>query len=315
MKKLTAMLAGTAFSLSGCETLSLDEPKTLGEINTGYNYIPVDPLAVGISIEPPAVPADASGWTRNALRYARCASRRGTDPKKDPPDVMDALPDHTVRMAMREISGGGNLGFGPVGFTGSGKSYQVVVDSIFADTANVRFAVRIVGVDKQSQSLGSLSEKIADDTVIDAKRLESGENAPAGYEEVTVPVYVGIGLRLTANLFAKKGGFDLGNLGGLAAKAEAEQVSGSLTMQTLGVYNQQVAATYAIPNKLDSTAIENALVALGAVKAIVYDKDTGTRPRITGIYNPLPTSDPKLINKIYSELAKSPVPWQPCDAA
>lgn len=313
MKNLVLVLL-SGIALGGCGTLQLNEPKTLGEINTGYNYIPVDPLGVGVSIEPPPLGPNVSGWDRIALRYARCASRRGRDPKKDFPDVMDALPDHTVRMAMRRISGSGNMGFGPVGFTASGNSYQVVVDSMFADTANVRFAIKI-GSSKSSVALMALGENIDSGTAIDVKRLESWEEVPAGYEEVTIPVYVGIGLRLTANLFARKGGFDLGNLGGLAAKADGEKVSGSLTMQTLGVYNQQVAATYAVPNKLDETAIQNALVALGAVKAIVYDNDTGTRPRVTGIYNPLPTSDPKLINKIYSALASKPVPWVPCDTA
>ena len=314
MRRILAVCI-SSFALTGCAGI-LEEPKTPGEINTGYNYIPVDPLSVGVSIEPPPVAPNASGWDRNTLRYARCASRRGKDPEKDPPDVMDALPDHTVRMAIREISAAGNLGFGPVGFAGSGKSYQVVVDSIFADAAYVRFAVKVSSaVDHQPQALSELGQTIAPGTTVEAIRLEPGDTVPAGYEDVIIPVYVGVGLRLTASLFARKGGFDLGNLGGLAAKAEAEQVSGSLTMQTLGVYSQQVAATYPIPNKLDSTAIENALVALGSVKAIIYDKDTGTRPRVTGIYNPLPTSDPKLINKIYSELAKKPVPWIPCGSA
>src|SRR4051812_39010042 len=309
-----ALILLASCALAGCESLQLNEPKTIGEINTGYNYIPVDPLGVGVLIEPPPLPAGASGWDRSALRYARCASRRGKDPKKDPPDVMDALPDHTIRMAMRRITASGDLGYGPVGFTASGNSYEVIVDSIFADTANVRFAVRLTG-SPGGASLMSLQEKIADTTTVDVKRLEDWDPVPAGYEEVTIPVYVGVGLRLTANLFAKKGGLNLGNLAGLAAKAEAEKVSGSLTMQTLGVYSQQVAATYAIPNKLDETAIQNALVALGAVKAIIYDHDTGTRPRVTGIYNPLPTSDPKLINKIYSALAAKPVRWVPCDNA
>ena len=303
-----ALLA--ACSVPACAD-TLKPPKTPGEINTGYSYIPVDPLGVGIAIEPPPLGPNATAKERLKRRYQRCRPRRGDD---DDADVMDALPDHTVRMAIRRISGSGDLGFGPVGFTASGNSYQVIVDSIFADTTNVRFAVK-VGNGQRSQALMGLQKQIPEGTQIDARRLEPGEPLPDGYEDVTIPVYVGIGLRLTASIFAKRGGFDLGNLGGLAAKAAAEQVSGSLTMQTLGVYNQQVAATYAIPNKLDETAIQNALVALGAVKAIVYDRDTGTRPRVTGIYNPLPTSDPKLINKIYSALASKPVPWTPCDAA
>lgn len=152
-------------------------------------------------------------------------------------------------------------------------------------------------------------------TYVDVIRLTDEDNLPTGYEEVRVPVYVGIGLRMTASLRARKGGIKLTSLPAIAASADAEESSGSLTLQTLGVYNQQVASTYAIPSELSVTSIQNALVSLGAVKAIVYDRDTGTRPRLTGIYNPLPTSDPFLINRIYTALAKAPIPWAPCGAS
>jgi hypothetical protein len=128
-------------------------------------------------------------------------------------------------------------------------------------------------------------------------------------------MYIGIGLRLTARLYAKKGGINLANLPGVGASADAEQSSGSLTMQTLGVFNQQVASTFALPTELSGASVQNALVSMGAVKAIVYDRDTGTRPRLTGIYNPLGTSDPMLMNKIYSALASRPIPWAPCGSS
>jgi hypothetical protein len=314
MKRLTLILM-SGCSLAACTTTQLDEPRTAGEINTGYNYIPVDPLEVSVLIDeefaPGGVfPPGTSAKRMRETRYIRCVARGDNNPA----DVMDALPDHTVRMAVREVTGEAKGGFGPVAVSGKGRSYQVIVDSIFADTTNVRFGIRI-GSSHAGAGLMSLPENLAENTEIDVVRLDRNAPLPAGYQDVTLPIYVGIGLRLTASLTTRKAGINLSNLPAIAASVEAEKSSGSLTMQTLGVYNQQVASTFPIPSELNTTAIQNALVSLGAVKAIVYDRDTGTRPRVTGIYNPLPTSDPQLINKIYSALAKSPINWSPCGSS
>ena len=331
------LMAGCA--LSACETMQLEEPRTLGEINTGNNYIPVDPLEVSVLIDD-EFPKTGTAKEMQSYRYRRCVARAdrddlppkaaagaagaapaGSDRPKHGPDVMDALPDHTIRMAMRSLSASGGGGFGPVTVSAKGTSYQVVMDSIFADTANVRFGVRING---GNTPVHSLRGSLPDDTQIEVIRLRHPSDkdgvlppdvAPAGFEEVTIPMYIGIGLRLTARLYAKKGGINLANLPGVGASADAEQSSGSLTMQTLGVFNQQVASTFALPTELSGASVQNALVSMGAVKAIVYDRDTGTRPRLTGIYNPLGTSDPMLMNKIYSALASRPIPWAPCGSS
>ena len=306
--------------LAGCDG-ALDPPDTPGELKTGYNYIPVDPLQVTVLADgldstgnfPPGTTAEQM----REKRYGRCVARASNNPaRKDhhPADVMDALPDHTVRMAVREVTGEAKGGFGPVALSAEGRSYQVVVDSIFADTTNVRFGIRI-GDGRGPNKLMRLPEKIAATTRIDVVRLDRKEAVPPGYEDVTMPIYVGIGLRLTANLTTAKGGINLSNLPAIAASVDGGQSSGSLTTQTLGIYNQQVASTFPIPSELNTTSIQNALVSLGAVKAIVYDRDTGTRPRVTGIYNPLPTSDPLLINKIYSALARDPIPWAACGSS
>lgn len=305
-------LALVSGALASCD--GLQEPRTLGETNTGYNYIPLDPLEVDVLISGPLAP-NATALDMRRLRYTRCVSRDSMDGNPDAgdkaADVMDALPDHTIRMAIRTLSGQGEGGFGPVKMSAKGSTYQVVADSIFADTANVRFAMR-AAKDGKSVPVKDLTDSMMSSAVVDVRRLERGEPLPQGYEEVIVPAYVGIGLRLTANLIARKGGINLSNLPAIAASADAEESSGTLTLQTLGVYNQQVASTFAIPSELSTTSVQNALVSLGSVKAIVYDRDTGTRPRLTGIYNPLPTSHSRLINKIYAALAQRPITWAPC---
>ena len=43
----------------------------------------------------------------------------------------------------------------------------------------------------------------------------------------------------------------------------------------------------------------------------MYDQaNTRVVPRVTGIYNPLPPDEPRLINAIVSELAKAPIAWR-----
>ncbi|HEY7811438.1 MAG TPA: hypothetical protein VIA98_13805 [Allosphingosinicella sp.] len=336
MKTLAILLtAAAALPLSACATNSLVEPKTPGEINTGYNYVPVDPIEVTVLIDGRLVdaegqfPASTSAKIMQAARYQRCVPRSIMDdadepaPKTPPEhsaDVMDALPDHTIRMAIREVSGKTEGGFGPVGLSVAGSSYQVVADSIFADATNVRLGIRVTDPNNNLISLAALPKQLPTGTKVEVRRGEfekdgSDKKFPVDFEDVRVPVYVGIGLRLTANLIARKANLKLSNLPAIAASADANQSTGTLTLQTLGVFNQQVASTFAIPTELSSTSVQNALVSLGAVKAILYDRDTGKRPRVTGIYNPLPTSDPLLINKIYTALASAPISWRPCGAS
>ena len=310
-------IASTA--ITACSALDPNVPKTLGELSTGYSYIPVDPLLVSVNL---GNPAPDSAKEMAGRRYHACLARRAKDETKKEDDkngnqkaisnadLMDALPDHTVRMAVQQLSGQAAGSFGPVGFGSENSAYRVVVDSGFTDTTIVQIDLSATQAGNPIQ-VRSLRPPIDPDVIFEARRAHADEAVAKDHEVIAFPVYVGVALRLTANLFVNKGKVDLA-LGALATKAEGQRVSGTLVMQTLGIYNQQVAATFGIPNELNQTSIQNALVSLGAIKAIVYDRDTGTRPRVTGIYNPLPTSDPRLMNAIYTALASEAVEWTPC---
>ena len=143
-------------------------------------------------------------------------------------------------------------------------------------------------------------------------RLAAGEQAPPGFETFAIPIYIGVGLRLTAWITHRNGKVNLSSLGALAAGVEAQRISGTLVVQSLGVYYVPVSHILPIWN---SASIQQALVGLGAVRATLYDHDTGTRPRMVGIANPFRTNDPRLIQAIRSELARQPVTWVPCGAA
>ncbi|HEX8261488.1 MAG TPA: hypothetical protein VF547_01290 [Allosphingosinicella sp.] len=284
MKKLASLSSVlAALPLAACGTMALDEPQSLGERNAAYSYIPLDPLPVFITNRKGCPTASAS----------------------DPRTLMDSLPDNAVRIAIREIIGKGDVSLGPVAVGTSGSRYQVVLDYINVDTANIRFSVGVKG-DEELLPLSTYSEG----REYFARRID--DSAVTGPNLVVIPVYVGVGLRLTANVEVLRGKVNLASLGAIAAGAEANRVAGSLVVQTLGINGKQVAATLPLPSELNATTVQQAIQSLGAIKAIMYDtQNTRVVPRVTGIYNPLETDDPKLINLIVSQLAESHIPWSP----
>ena len=90
--------------------------------------------------------------------------------------------------------------------------------------------------------------------------------------------------------------------------------------QSLGVNGKSIAMALPLPNKLDQTTIETAILAVGSSRAILYatngEADAGNQarpsPRVVGLYSPIGT-DPLLINAIYAELSKTRPVWRrPC---
>lgn len=272
-------------SISGCATTDLEEPRTLGERNAGYNYIPLDPLPV------------------SAASLGRCVAR--SDKPNVVADFMDALPDNAVRIAIQDVSAAGQGALGPISLGTSGRQYRVTLDYVTADTTNIAF---VLSTTDGSDPITAMTER-REGTVI--LRRASGVT-PDNAREVVIPVYVGVGLRLTAFVDVRRGNVNLASLGALAASAEANRTAGTLAVQTLGISGQQVASQLPLPSELNATTVQNAIQSLGAVKAILFDRDTAIAPRVTGIYNPLPSSDPRIVNQIVTGLAEDSVPWTPC---
>jgi hypothetical protein len=269
------LLASCFLSLGGCAQFSEfaqpPTPRTPAEMFSGYSYVPLDPLPVEVVIHD---------------------SCKGTKLKP----LWDFLPDNAVRIAVRQLSGNASLGFGPAKLGYEGNTYQVVLDYINADVSNIRFRA----------SGGDISHGVAPSFLT---RVENS-NQPSAGNDVVVPVYVGIGLRLTANVTVHKGTVNLSSLGALSAAAEANRVSGSLIVQTLGITGEKVTGALPLPSELNPTTIQNAMQALGSIKAIIYDDKTILYPRVTGIYDPLPNSNQETINQVVSELSRERVKFE-----
>lgn len=283
-------------------------PQTLAEPASGYGYVPLDGLPVfwtggdGCLDEP-----QRGTWNRNKQPFN---------------SILKDLPDISVRLAIASMAADGSLSFGPAKLTAEGKTYSVVLDYVNVETIPSEFFVRrrlatsentIVAVRAPAPGLTKYEAlapftKQTSDSAREAKTKLLVEEK---YERLTIPIYVGVGLRLTADILSKKAGISLSSLAAIGAAAQAEQITGTLTVQSLGVSGKAVAITLPIPSKLDQTTIENAILSLGSNRAHIYggtaDGDEVQRtPRVVGLYSSMGT-DPALINALYSALAAGQV--------
>lgn len=289
--------------LGACSTIGL--PATVGERAASYGYVPLDPLAVSTNLE--------SGHCQ--------------EQGQAPSPLLEALPDLAIRFAVADVDAGGSLTFGPSKLTTSGGAYRAVLDYVNVDVVPVDFDVRKRVAIGGGSTWVALSQPLPPEGAVTA--YEARVSGPlqlaepdrvAGYERVTIPVYVGVGLRLSADIRALKSNVNLSGLGAIGASAEADALSGTLTVQTLGINGSAIAMALPLPNKLDQTTIESAILALGTSRATLYNTGadaSGPRqafatPRVVALYSPF-GSDARLINAMYSALSREPPIWRvPC---
>jgi len=244
-------------------------PTTLGDSSnaSSYGYHPIDPL-----------PA----WIENKEKR-----------NLDNATILGAMSDETIRLAIAEVTNEGTLKFGTTSVGMANHSYVVILDYIkystdffrinYTNESNAEFEV--VRRYKESDVENSYDHKPVD--------IDEGD--------AVVPVYVGVGLRLTASFTANKNGVDLGNLFAIGAQASSNQITGTLTVQTLGVSGDNISSIIPMPSEINPTTIQNAILALGTIKAKLYDEKTVITPRAVGVYNYVGGSS-KTINKFVSSI-------------
>jgi hypothetical protein len=318
---------------TGCgNILKTPEPKTAGEVLSGYTYIPIDPTKVQIK-------SDQCKISHSSFS--------ATDANKI--NLLNVLPDNAVRMSMESTDSKGNVTYG-VGKIGSiNSSYKLTADYVNSDTVNKSIWIRKTMLLRYTEVSkdGATNEKIVREPVSfmegasykamrDEKRAVSSMESIPGteafearyYDEVgisfkerddlkaeyfeafNVPVYVGIGLRIIAEGRSLTGDASISGIGVVGAEAEAKRLVGSLTVQTLGVNSQAVASALPVQSELSRTTAENAFVAIGSIKAMLHQPETIKSPRVVGLYLPFPGGKP-LVNALISELSRNPVNWCP----
>jgi hypothetical protein len=242
---------------------------------------------------------------------------------------MTLLPDEAVRIAIASSDTSGNLTIGPAATIGAqGNIYQVTLDYISADTKSIPVFLDATVSNKPAvvASGGAVAEqptyRISQDPNSSVwasytKELFEGKVAAPqaallGRRRVVFPVYVGVGLRLVATVRVLKGNVNLASLGAITASVAAGEATGSLVVQTLGISGPKVSTIMPLPSDLNQTTVQNAILALGSIKAILYDHETSVVPRVVGIYNPI-GGGAAVVNQIVSILANDKIVMGFCE--
>jgi len=203
--------------------------------------------------------------------------------------TLTALPDETMRLAVGQISSSGSITYGPASAGYAGSNYVVVLDYIKYNTLSLPL-------------YASIPYNTTNVVVYTAKSDYTNNEAP----DKILPIYVGVGLRITANIKVNSGSVSLGNLIAIGAAADAKTITGTLVIQTMGISGPSISSTIPIPNDVNGTTIANALMALGTIKSKFYDNDgsVSIHPQVLGEYNTLGKTT--TVNDIISSLLQNP---------
>ncbi len=213
--------------------------------------------------------------------------------------IANFFTDETMRLAIGSTNGLANISYGKSAIGIKGQGYIVVLDYIKYVT--VPFPV-YVWRDTSELHVKFLTTsdpwKNPNDNPTDTLVYYAGQSI--------VPVYVGVGLRITADVTVKSDTLNL-DLFGLGVAASSGKVSGTLVVQTLGVSGEGISALLPMPSELNQTTIQNSIVALGSIKSKMYDAKTVLAPRVLGFYNNIGGTGMEVTSNVISNILTKPI--------
>jgi hypothetical protein len=285
-RKHLAFAALFTLAIAGCETtqraasslgdLGSSVPRNMPQAFAGY--VPLDPLPVLVLDEQRA--PDQPALTPEERNRARLAM----------------LPDETVRIAVSDSQGNFGLTYGVASVKAKNSTYIVVLDYM-------KFTTTIL-TGNPERGFTNPATRQPDEIVFESGPApmhsqfgegkvqgvpepthSSGQCTPAESEQKVVPVYTGIGLRITAEVTLADGDVNLGSLFAIGAAAEAKKLRGSLIVQSMGIGGPEISAAIPMPSEINQTTIANAIMALATIKSKIHSAGTTIEPRVLGIYD------------------------------
>jgi hypothetical protein len=210
------------------------------------------------------------------------------DQQQEPasPDLLNALPNETMRVSISSLDAAGSVSFGIGSLGTEGHSYETIVDYIMYTTAPLPVTLNSA----QGESRDQLKIELPRASTTSNAKQSSGDQGPAtavatqSSTQRDIPVYVGVGLRIRATIQVVKGTVQLSSLFSLAVAANAGQVVGSLIIQTLGINGQQISALVPLPTDISQSSVQAAMQSLAAMKAKMYDSNV--KLQVLGLETP-----------------------------
>ncbi|MDR4460554.1 MAG: hypothetical protein MRJ67_08570 [Nitrospirales bacterium] len=265
---------GLVITLSSCGYNPIFRDST----DTYTAYQPVEPIPVRVCNRPPNGIWD---WV-------------------NPSDLLRALPHETMRLAIGKINRNGSISYTPVAVLSKDETYIVVLDYIkfyprpLQITFNQRKEVEVKEpVEQETKVSGPIKTSVRIREVPDPlsgfhrtqnstelpsepHRCSNQQGTSAGnnrgeQSDMTLPVYLGIGLRLKATVLVHDTSVNLAGLFGLSVAAQEKRLTGSLQIQTLGISGSSITPLIPMPRELNVSTVQQAIQALATIKSKIYD--------------------------------------------
>ena len=230
------------------------------------------------------------------------------------------FPNEATRVAIGKIDRNGSLSFGTNTIGRKGESYTIIIDYIKYHTTSIPARYTYAQDYSEENTLVDESLETIFGSIANSKKYKSSlvqqdslQSQNRNKQEVKIPVYVGVGLRIQANILVIKDSLNinLGSLYNLGVAASQNEINGTLIIQTLGISGQQISSAIPIPDKISESTIQNAITSLATIKSKLYDKDTSIKPQVVGfglsfningakdlIEATLHSSPPKVLSKL-----------------
>ncbi len=183
---------------------------------------------------------------------------------EDKQSILKFLPNEAVSSQIATYNAEGGITYGVAGVTGEKGSYTVIMDYVKFTTLKI-----------------------------------TNENGGCdGFAKV------GIGLRVRANIETRKAGLNLGGLFGIGLQAEKNKLTGTLTIDIIGMESKEITSLVPLPSEISPASIQNILQSMAAIKAQIYNSETRLYPQIIAIKKTAgECSIDDILNKIIDEEA------------
>lgn len=173
--------------------------------------------------------------------------------------ILKFLPNEAVYVSITKINSEGNISYGPATASASKGIYTVTLDYAKFTTLNV-----------YNNSSGNCD----------------------GFAKV------GVGLRVTANIETKKKKLDIGSLFGLGMAAKNEKLTGTLSLDVIGLESSEITSLIPLPSEISPSSIQNVLQAIATIKSKIYDDKTRLYPQIISVKSSSGCSPSSVIKQI-----------------
>jgi hypothetical protein len=102
-----------------------------------------------------------------------------------------------------------------------------------------------------------------------------------------------VGVRVVAKLTTTKADIDIGSIFAIGLAAKAGYLKGQIEVLKIGIDSPELSLILPPPAEINDTSLQDALQAVAAIRAKLYDQNTKIRPYVLAVETKQPQAQPR----------------------